>query len=125
MVFRSGRSITLAAAIAVVAAGAALTLAVILTRGAGATATFPLSKWFRRAPRAVVDRPLRQLGVIDTPEQFVDTFLICNEGNAPLELAQGPSTCKCTVTELPPGRSRRAARARSIWASATRRRAIP
>jgi hypothetical protein len=49
----------------------------------------------------VVEQPVKDLGIIETPEQFAQTFLIRNQGDTPLRLAPGPSTCKCTVTELP------------------------
>ena len=48
-----------------------------------------------------MDKTPWDLGVIDGPEEFDHQFVIRNEGTAPLELRQGPSECKCTVSELP------------------------
>ncbi len=69
--------------------------------GAGATAIQPLERLLGKRPKAVVDDPVKRLGVIETPDQFAEEFVIRNEGDAPLQLTPGPSTCKCTVTECP------------------------
>ncbi len=91
---------TVAAAVAVAAAGTAISVAWVCGHSR-LTAACPLGQWIQRAPKAVVDRPLKELGVIETPEEFAQTFVIRNQGDAPLELSRGPSTCRCTVTELP------------------------
>ena len=93
--------IALAAAI-VAAAVVAATVALSARNHGGAVAAYLPGPWCRQGPRALVRQPLTDLGVIETPEQLLaHTFLIDNQGDTPLELAPGPSTCKCTVTELP------------------------
>lgn len=52
-------------------------------------------------PKAVVDQTPWELGVIESPDEFQHTFVIRNEGDASLRLAPGPSTCTCTLTEVP------------------------
>ncbi len=53
------------------------------------------------APRAVVVNGERhQFGTMDRYAKGSHVFKIRNEGNAPLELALGHTTCKCTVGEL-------------------------
>ena len=69
----------------------------------------PLDRLLGKRPKAVLNAPVKQLGVIETPDQFAQDFVIRNEGNAPLQLTPGPSSCKCTVTDcptepIPPGR---------------------
>ncbi len=100
VVLRRFPRIALAAAFAV-AAGTAATVAMPSLHRAGAMATYLPGPWRCQGPRAVVRQPFKQLGIIETPAQFAQTFLVRNQGDAPLELAPGPSTCKCTVTELP------------------------
>jgi hypothetical protein len=70
--------------------GIAAGMAVISTRG------------FRGGPRAVLTgNVVCDVGVIDKPEEFKHEFVIRNDGEAPLELARGPSSCSCTLTGLP------------------------
>jgi hypothetical protein len=52
-------------------------------------------------PRIVVDELDHDLGVIDSSAQCAHTFLVRNEGTAPLLLRRGSTTCKCTMSELP------------------------
>jgi hypothetical protein len=52
-------------------------------------------------PKAVVDHVTCDLGVIESGEQIEHTFVICNEGETPLQLIQGPSSCACIVIKLP------------------------
>jgi hypothetical protein len=52
-------------------------------------------------PKVVVDRPKRYLGKIESIDDFTQTFVFRNVGDAPVTLQRGPSTCKCTVTRLP------------------------
>ena len=59
-------------------------------------------------PKAVAENVKYHLGDIEMPEEFKHTFVIRNEGDSPLELRRGPSTCSCTITQLsdepvPPG----------------------
>ncbi len=100
---RRSPRIALSAALAVAAAGTAVIVAMLLLYRAGAAAAHSRGAWSPTGPRAVVRQPRKQLGIIETPEEFAQTFLICSRGDAPLQLAQGPSTCKCTVTDLPEG----------------------
>jgi hypothetical protein len=60
------------------------------------------------APRAVTDSSTHDFGVMDPLTMGQHTFVIRNEGDAPLRLIQGPTTCKCTLSdlsdsEIPPG----------------------
>jgi hypothetical protein len=63
----------------------------------------------RTGPRAVVVNGERfDFGTMDRFARDKHTFKIRNDGNAPLELALGNTTCKCTVgslnsSRLPPG----------------------
>ena len=100
MLLRRSPRMVLAAAIAIAAAWTAIRVGWVCGHGR-LTAACPLATWIRRAPKAVVDQPLKKLGVIETPEEFAATFVIRNQGDAPLELCRGPSTCRCTVSELP------------------------
>ncbi len=60
------------------------------------------------SPKAVVDRTPVELGMIEVSDEFDHTFVIRNEGGAPLELKHLPTGCKCTVVGMegvpvPPG----------------------
>ncbi len=60
------------------------------------------------APRAVVEEPRHHFGIMDPLQVGRHTFLIRNEGDAPLKLAAHATTCKCTLMEVenttvPPG----------------------
>jgi hypothetical protein len=52
-------------------------------------------------PKAVVAETDCDLGLIDLQGQCEHTFVVRNEGQAPLELRRGPTTCKCTMSDLP------------------------
>jgi hypothetical protein len=59
-------------------------------------------------PKAVVDQTEFQFGRMEVGEEMTHGFKIRNEGQAPLELAKGNTTCQCTISELennliPPG----------------------
>lgn len=54
-------------------------------------------------PKAVLEQGKFELGTIESADDFKHAFVIRNEGDAPLELVRGPSTCACTVTDLPEG----------------------
>jgi len=61
-------------------------------------------------PKAVVEKTEYDLGVLESGQEAKQTFVIKNEGEAPLVLARGGTTCKCTLSEtakepIPPGRS--------------------
>ena len=60
------------------------------------------------APQAVTDSPTHDFGIMDPLTMGQHTFVIRNEGDASLRLIQGPTTCKCTLSDLsdsevPPG----------------------
>jgi hypothetical protein len=101
VILRRSPKLASAAALAVAAAGTVVFVALPLLYRAGAAAANPCGAWSSKGPHAVVAQPRRQLGIIETPEEFAQNFIISNQGDAPLALAQGPSTCKCTVTDLP------------------------
>lgn len=54
-----------------------------------------------QAPKAVVDKSVHGFGVVDPTVDCRHTFTIRNEGESPLELAKGATTCKCTTSEVP------------------------
>ncbi|MFN7803703.1 MAG: DUF1573 domain-containing protein [Planctomycetaceae bacterium] len=59
-------------------------------------------------PKAVVDQTEFEFGRMEVGEEMTHGFKIRNEGQAPLELAKGNTTCQCTISELennliPPG----------------------
>lgn len=61
-----------------------------------------------KAPRAVVEQKVFDFGVMDPMEVGSHLFVVRNEGQAPLILNKGPTTCKCTLSEtsrepIPPG----------------------
>jgi hypothetical protein len=53
-------------------------------------------------PKAVLDETKHDFGFIDHAAQVSHTFVIRNEGTAPLKLERGQTTCKCTMSTLPP-----------------------
>jgi hypothetical protein len=61
-------------------------------------------------PRAVADEARFDFGVMDPLTMGGHTFVVRNRGDAPLLLEQGPTTCRCTLSEtsrapIPPGGS--------------------
>ncbi len=59
-------------------------------------------------PRTVVDRPEYDFGSMDRGTKKTHEFVFTNEGDAPLKLVAGDTTCKCTLSklaedEIPPG----------------------
>jgi hypothetical protein len=52
-------------------------------------------------PRAKVHEKTFHFGIMDPLQQGVHRFTIRNEGQAPLELTPGTTTCKCTLSKLP------------------------
>jgi hypothetical protein len=55
------------------------------------------------APVAVASETFHNLGVIDPTDECEHEFVIRNEGNAPLRLARGGTSCDCTMSHLPEG----------------------
>lgn len=61
-------------------------------------------------PKAVVSESEFSFGRMEVGEERTHAFVIKNEGDAPLVLEKGPTTCQCTISELgvkeiPPGQS--------------------
>lgn len=61
-------------------------------------------------PAAVVDETTYDFGAMEVGTKADYTFIIRNEGEAPLKLLKGPTTCRCTLSEvaeepIPPGES--------------------
>jgi len=52
-------------------------------------------------PKVVVAASEHDFGDLDPAEKCAHVFAIRNEGDAPLQLTRGPTTCKCTMSELP------------------------
>ena len=62
----------------------------------------------RISPKAVVDNPEHDFGVMNPLQMATHSFVIRNDGEAPLKLTKGKTTCKCTMSnlendEVPPG----------------------
>jgi hypothetical protein len=55
----------------------------------------------KRFPKAVVEKATHAFGIIDPSQKCKYTFLIRNEGQAPLQLTRGATSCKCTMSDLP------------------------
>ncbi len=51
-------------------------------------------------PKAVVDEVTHDFGIMEAGTVGKHSFTIKNEGDFPLELAKGPTTCKCTLNSL-------------------------
>ena len=61
------------------------------------------------APRAVVDKPVVDVGAVKKGDSIRHDFVIRNAGDAPLEITEVKPSCGCTVAEfdkvIPPGAS--------------------
>ena len=53
------------------------------------------------SPRVVVETEEHDFGDLKHQEQVSHTFRVFNQGDAPLRLQRGPTTCKCTMSTLP------------------------
>ena len=73
-------------------AAAAYLDAAAANRGDGGSRVGPLVK--------VVNGELHDFGKMDRNAQDSHTFIIRNDGDAPLKLEKGETTCKCTVSDL-------------------------
>lgn len=62
-------------------------------------------------PRVVVDAPIADVGIVESGASVEHTFVLRNEGDAPLEILEVDPDCGCTVadydTVIPPGQSGR------------------
>lgn len=61
-------------------------------------------------PKAVLEKSEMDVGTVEAGQEVVHTFVVRNEGEAPLLLARGGTTCQCTLSEaakepIPPGQS--------------------
>ncbi len=92
--------VALAVMIVIVMFGAAVGVVVVHSYRSDSLA-IRLGNIFRSGPKAVVDRQDWDLGIIESPGEFAHAFVIRNEGDSPLKLSRGPSTCSCTVGNLP------------------------
>ena len=82
--------------------GLVVGMAAVRAHGSGNSTARELSRIFHGSPKAVlVGVRIYDIGVIDKPAEYTHKYIIRNEGDAPLELARGPSTCSCTLTGLP------------------------
>jgi hypothetical protein len=54
-------------------------------------------------PKAVIEETEFEFGRMDVGEERMHDFVIRNEGEAPLLLTKGPTTCQCTVSNLETG----------------------
>src|SRR3990167_1120154 len=52
-------------------------------------------------PKLVIDQTEHQFGAVDPMMKVEHVYVVRNEGSAPLELTPGPTTCKCTLSDLP------------------------
>jgi hypothetical protein len=55
-------------------------------------------------PKAVVEQPLHHFGILDPLEECAHEFVIRNAGQGVLRLRRGPTTCKCTMSDLRQGK---------------------
>ncbi|EDL56691.1 DUF1573 domain-containing protein [Gimesia maris] len=51
-------------------------------------------------PKAVVDTPLYNFGSMAVGQSLSHNFILKNEGEVPLEVQKGATTCKCTLSEM-------------------------
>ncbi|MFK7777791.1 MAG: DUF1573 domain-containing protein [Gimesia sp.] len=51
-------------------------------------------------PKAVADEPFYEFGAMAVGQSLSHKFILKNEGEAPLELKKGDTTCKCTLSEM-------------------------
>jgi len=73
-------------------------------------ASLPTAKTPDAFPKVVCEEDTHDFGAMDSQAKGSHTFILANVGEAPLTLAKGPSTCKCTVAvpedeSIPPGGS--------------------
>ncbi|MBN2291692.1 MAG: DUF1573 domain-containing protein [Pirellulales bacterium] len=60
----------------------------------------PLAEKGKLLPKAVVDNEVFNFGTMDKSGRSSHDFVISNEGQAPLILIKGKTTCKCTMAKL-------------------------
>ena len=84
--------------ISVAVLGAAIAAAVLFSDGTSTASHHPAK---RPGPRAVVDKDSWDLGPIESGEEFGHTYVIRNEGDQSLTLAEGKGLCKCMAADIP------------------------
>jgi hypothetical protein len=99
-IFRRSLIVALVVMLVIVMFGAAAGVVVVHSYNSDAIAT-RLGDILQSGPIAVIDRPDWDLGIIESPQEFAHAFVIRNQGDSPLKLWRGPSTCSCTVGNLP------------------------
>jgi hypothetical protein len=55
----------------------------------------------RPTPTITVEKTFHNFGIMDPAEACEHVFTIRNEGEAPLELRRGPTSCQCTMSYVP------------------------
>ena len=60
----------------------------------------PIAREEELLPKAVVDNEVFDFGTMDKSGRLSHAFVISNEGDAPLLLLKGKTTCKCTMAKL-------------------------
>jgi hypothetical protein len=99
-IFRRSLIVALVVMLGIVMFGAAAGVVVVHSHNSDAIAT-RLGNILQSGPKAVIDRQDWDLGIIESPEEFAHAFVIRNNGDSPLKLWRGLSTCSCTVGNLP------------------------
>ncbi len=66
----------------------------------GQTASVAPTKSASNSPRVVVDEEEYDFGVMDSNGEMSHAFHMTNVGGSPLSLTKGPTTCRCTVSEI-------------------------
>lgn len=88
----------------------------------GPTAARPTAGRVSRpgGPRVVVDGDTHDFGTMEVGSRGSHEFIVRNEGDAPLRLIKGDTTCRCTLIELAHGwlEPRAACRVRVEWEAA-------
>jgi hypothetical protein len=52
-------------------------------------------------PKAIAEETFHQFGILDPAEPCKYTFFVRNDGEVPLKIRKGGTSCKCTVSMLP------------------------
>jgi len=55
------------------------------------------------SPKTVIEETEYDLGIIDRNDACEHIFVVQNKGQGPLRLTRGPTTCSCTMSDLPAG----------------------
>lgn len=57
--------------------------------------------WSQSGPAAIIDEPVKDVGIVESGATVTQTFTLRNEGDAPLEILEVDPDCGCTVAEYP------------------------